>query len=195
MNSIKPSERALKIAAEINKDPAMVELVLSESQAIIATGNNVLIVEDKRGFILANAGIDRSNIEDSENHALLLPEDANASAAKLQRTLNTHFGIQLGIVITDSIGRPFRLGTTGIAIGSAGVEALQNLRGNRDMFGRELMVAEHAIADAIAATAELLMGEGDEAIPVVLLTGLDQGTSTQTADDILRPAHEDLFRK
>ena len=195
MNSIKPSERALKIAAEINKDPAMVELVLSESQAIIATGNNVLIVEDKRGFILANAGIDRSNIEDSENHALLLPEDANASAAKLQRTLNTHFGIQLGIVITDSIGRPFRLGTTGIAIGSAGVEALQNLRGNRDMFGRELMVAEHAIADAIAATAELLMGEGDEAIPVVLLTGLDQGTSTQTADDMLRPAHEDLFRK
>lgn len=195
MNSIKPSERALKIAAEINKDPAMVELVLSESQAIIATGNNVLIVEDKRGFILANAGIDRSNIEDSENQALLLPEDANASAAKLQRTLNTHFGIQLGIVITDSIGRPFRLGTTGIAIGCAGVEALQNLRGNRDMFGRELMVAEHAIADAIAATAELLMGEGDEAIPVVLLTGLDQGTSTQTADDILRPSHEDLFRK
>ena len=195
MSSIKPSERALKIAAEINKDPAMVELVLSESKAIIATGNNVLIVEDKRGFILANAGIDRSNIEDSENRALLLPEDANASAAKLQQALNTHFGVQLGIVITDSVGRPFRLGTIGIAIGSAGVEALQNLRGNRDMFDRELMVAEHAVADAIAATAELLMGEGDEALPVVLLTGLNQGTSTQTAAEILRPEHEDLFRK
>ena len=108
---------------------------------------------------------------------------------------SAHFELSLGIVITDSVGRPFRLGTVGMAIGSAGVEALQNLRGNHDMFGKELMVAEHAIADAIAATAELLMGEGDEAIPVVLLRGLNQGTSKQTAATILRPAAEDLFRK
>jgi coenzyme F420-0:L-glutamate ligase/coenzyme F420-1:gamma-L-glutamate ligase len=195
MSDIEPSEQALKIAAEIDKDPAMVELVLRESKSIIATGNNVLIVEDIRGFILANAGIDRSNIEDSETNALLLPEDSNVSAEQLRITLNAHFALNLGVVITDSVGRPFRLGTVGMAIGSAGVEALQNLRGNHDMFGKELMVAEHAIADAIAATAELLMGEGDEAIPVVLLRGLNQGTSKQTAATILRPAAEDLFRK
>ncbi len=195
MSDIEPSERARQIAADIDKDPAMVELVLRESKSVIATGNNVLIVEDNRGFILANAGIDRSNIEDSDNLALLLPEDANASAAKLQQQLSEFCGAPVGVVITDSVGRPFRLGTIGMAIGSAGVEALQNLRGNKDMFGRELMVAEHAVADAIAATAELLMGEGDEALPVVVLRGLNQGESTQTAAAILRPEHEDLFRK
>jgi len=195
MSDIEPSPRAIEIATKINKDPAMVELVLRESKAIIATGNNVLIVEDKRGFILANAGIDRSNIENSDQFALLLPEDANASAEKLRQQLNQHFNLKLGVVITDSVGRPFRLGTVGMAIGSAGVEALQNLRGNRDMYGRELMVAEHAVGDAIAATAELLMGEGAEALPVVVLRGLAQGESRQTAAAILRPEHEDLFRK
>ena len=194
MSDIKPSEKALEIAAEIDKDPAMVELVLRESNQVIATGNNVLIVEDIRGFILANAGIDRSNIEDSEAKALLLPEDANLSAERIRMALNAHFNLTLGVVVTDSVGRPFRLGTVGMAIGSAGVEALQNLRGNHDMFGKELMVAEHAIADAIAATAELLMGEGDEAIPLVLIRGLKQGNSEQTAATILRPEAEDLFR-
>jgi coenzyme F420-0:L-glutamate ligase / coenzyme F420-1:gamma-L-glutamate ligase len=195
MSDIEASPRAVEIATEINKDPAMVELVLRESKAVIATGNNVLIVEDKRGFILANAGIDRSNIENSNEFALLLPEDPNASAETLRQQLNTHFNLKLGIVITDSVGRPFRLGTVGMAIGSAGVEALHNLRGNHDMFGRELMVAEHAVGDAIAATAELLMGEGAEALPVVVLRGLAQGESKQTAAAILRPADEDLFRK
>jgi len=194
MSDIKPSEKALEIAEEIDKDPAMVELVLRESNQVIAKGNNVLIVEDIRGFILANAGIDRSNIEDSEAKALLLPEDANFSAEKIRTALNAHFNLALGVVVTDSVGRPFRLGTVGMAIGSAGVEALQNLRGNHDMFGKELMVAEHAIADAIAATAELLMGEGDEAIPLVLIRGLKQGNSEQTAATILRPEAEDLFR-
>jgi coenzyme F420-0:L-glutamate ligase/coenzyme F420-1:gamma-L-glutamate ligase len=195
MSDIEPSQRAIDIANEINKDPAMVELVLRESKTVIATGNNVLIVEDKRGFILANAGIDRSNIENSDELALLLPEDSNASADKLRQQLNQQLNLKLGVVITDSVGRPFRLGTVGMAIGSAGVEALQNLRGNRDMYGRELMVAEHAVADAVAATAELLMGEGAEALPIVVLRGLSQGHSEQTAAAILRPEHEDLFRK
>jgi len=194
LDDVEPSAEALRIAAEIDKDAAMVELVLRESVEVVATGNNVLIVEDKRGFVMANAGIDRSNIEDSDNTALLLPEDPNASAAKIHQALNQQFGIELGVVIADSVGRPFRLGTTGMAIGSAGVEALENLRGNHDMYGRELQVAEHAAADAIAATAELLMGEGAEAIPVVVIRGLDAGRSEQTAAAILRPRDEDLFR-
>jgi len=191
---VQPSAEALRIAADINKDPAMVELVLQESVEVVATGNNVLIVEDKRGFVMANAGIDRSNIEDSDNTALLLPEDPNRSAANLHDALVAHYQKPLAVVIADSVGRPFRLGTTGMAIGSAGIEALENLRGNHDMYGRELQVAEHAVADAVAATAELLMGEGDEAVPVVIIRGLNAGHSGQTAAAILRPRNEDLFR-
>jgi coenzyme F420-0:L-glutamate ligase/coenzyme F420-1:gamma-L-glutamate ligase len=154
----------------------------------------VLIVEHRLGIVLANAGIDRSNVDGDDDTVLLLPEDPDASAAALRGRLEAHFGLALGIIITDSVGRPWRVGTTGVAIGCAGVEAMNDMRGERDTFGRVLQVAEVATADCIAGAAGLIMGEGSEAIPAVICRGLGAGASDQTARNILRPDNENLFR-
>jgi coenzyme F420-0:L-glutamate ligase/coenzyme F420-1:gamma-L-glutamate ligase len=125
---------------------------------------------------------------------LLLPDDPDASAALLKQKWEEFFGVRLGVIITDSIGRPWRLGTTGIAIGCAGLTALNDMRGRVDMFGRVLQVAEVATADCIAGTAGLIMGEGAEAMPVVLVRGIDARESDQNAATILRPENENLFQ-
>jgi coenzyme F420-0:L-glutamate ligase/coenzyme F420-1:gamma-L-glutamate ligase len=193
--TVTPSAEAKDIAARANKDPRVVELILRESRAVIRVSPGVIIVEHRTGVVLANAGIDRSNIEDSDETALLLPEDPDASATRLRTALQREFGVPLGLVITDSIGRAWRLGTVGIAIGCAGVVALDDLRGQPDMFGRTLQVSEVAVADSIAATAVLVMGEAAEGTPLVLVRGAAAGADTdQTARDALRPAAEDLFR-
>lgn len=193
LKDIEPSPEALKLAYSTEKDPRLAELILRESARIVRDTPGVLIVEHHLGIVLANAGIDRSNVNNDEDTVLLLPDDPDASARQLKATLDAHFGIHLGIVITDSVGRPWRLGTTGIAIGCAGLEAMHDMRGRTDMFGRVLQVAEVATADCIAGTATLLMGEGAEAIPVVLIRGLKAGESTQSAKIIVRPADENLF--
>ena len=170
------------------------ELILRESRRVVRHRPGVLIVEHRSGIVLANAGIDRSNVAGAEDTVLLLPEDPDASAMSLKKALEDRFGVRLGVVITDSVGRPWRMGTTGIAIGCAGVAALEDLRGNPDLFGRTLEVSEVATADAVAAAAGLLMGEGLEGSPAVLVRGLAAGESSQTARDVLRPIDEDLFR-
>ncbi len=193
--TVTPSAEAEDIAARANKDPRVVELILRESRAVLRVSPGVIIVEHRCGVVLANAGIDRSNIEDSDEQALLLPADADASAARLREGLQREFGVPLGVIITDSIGRAWRLGTVGIAIGCAGVTALQDLRGQTDMFGRTLQVSEVAVADSIAAAAVLVMGEAAEGTPLVLVRGAGTGTDTsQTARNALRPANTDLFR-
>ena len=193
--TVTPSSEAEDIAARANKDPRVVELILRESRAVLRVSPGVIIVEHRCGVVLANAGIDRSNIEDSDEQALLLPADADASAARLREGLQREFGVPLGVIITDSIGRAWRLGTVGIAIGCAGVTALQDLRGQTDMFGRTLQVSEVAVADSIAAAAVLVMGEAAEGTPLVLVRGAGTGTDTsQTARNALRPANTDLFR-
>ena len=193
--SVEPSPRAHEIAAQANKDPRVVELILRESRAVIRVSPGVIITEHNTGVILANAGIDRSNLKGSDEAALLLPKDPDASAARLRNQLQHDFGVRLGVIVTDSIGRPWRLGTVGTAIGCAGVLALNDLRGQADLFGRQLQVSEVAVADSLAAAAVLMMGEAAEGTPLVLIRGGSAGDDRgQTARTALRPPGEDLFR-
>jgi coenzyme F420-0:L-glutamate ligase/coenzyme F420-1:gamma-L-glutamate ligase len=194
LDHVEPSERARAIAGQADKDPRVVELILRESRSVIRVSRGVIITEHNTGVILANAGIDRSNLEGSDDAALLLPEDPDASAARLRNRLQADFGVPLGVIVTDSIGRAWRLGTVGTAIGCAGVLALHDLRGQRDLFGRQLQVSEVAVADSLAAAAVLVMGEAAEGTPLVLIRGAGAGTSDQTARHALRPPGEDLFR-
>jgi coenzyme F420-0:L-glutamate ligase/coenzyme F420-1:gamma-L-glutamate ligase len=156
----------------------------------------LLIVEHRLGFVMANAGIDHSNIpaENGVDHVLLLPEDPDASAASLRRRIVEAFGVRIGVVISDSFGRPWRKGTVGIAIGSAGLPAVIDMRGQPDLFGRELLVTETGFADEIAAAAGLLMGQAAEALPMVLVRGLRWSAPEAPAAALVRPAEHDLFR-
>lgn len=194
LDDIEPSDAARQLTYSTERDPRLAELILRESKRVVRDTPNVLIVEHRLGIVLANAGIDRSNVSGDDDTVLTLPADPDASAARLKQTLDSHFGARFGIVIIDSVGRPWRLGTTGIAIGCAGLTALNDLRGQHDMFGRVLQVAEVATADCIAGAAGLLMGEGAEAVPVVIVRGLKADDTQQSARTLLRPAREDLFR-
>jgi coenzyme F420-0:L-glutamate ligase / coenzyme F420-1:gamma-L-glutamate ligase len=193
--SIAPSPKALELARTVQKDPRLVELVLRESRRIVRVARDVLIVEHRLGLIMANAGIDQSNVAGPDRDcALLLPEDPDASAMRLRERLGTLSGCEPGIIISDSFGRPWRLGTVGVAIGCAGVAATLDLRGQMDLFGRPLRVTVVAHADEIASAASLLMGQASEARPVILVRGLGARASHQPASALLRPPGEDLFR-
>ena len=195
--TVEPRPEAVRLAAECDKDPRLVELVLRESTEVLRTVPGVIIVEHRLGLVLANAGIDQSNLRpgDDHGHALLLPEDPDASAAALREAFAAHFGVEeIGVIINDSVGRAWRLGTVGLAIGVAGMTALWDLRGDRDLFGRELQVSETGIADQVASAAQIVQGEGDEGVPVVLVRGLARLGPAQTARDLLRPRDQDLFR-
>lgn len=200
LTTVDPSEKAINLAKEINKDPRQVELILSESNEIIAYKPGVIIVEHHSGVILANAGIDHSNVASDtdtskdKEYVSLLPKDSNKSAKRLKEDIETRCKKQIGVIITDSIGRPWRMGTTGVALGSAGIKAIRDLRGDKDMFGRELLVSETADADSLASAACLLMGEGDDATPVVLIRGVETVISDQDTRQLLRPKNEDMFR-
>jgi coenzyme F420-0:L-glutamate ligase/coenzyme F420-1:gamma-L-glutamate ligase len=158
----------------------------------VRTRPGLIIVEHRLGIILANGGIDRSNVAGDEDTALLLPQDPDASARTLRDALRKASGSAPGVLIVDSVGRPWRLGTTGVPIGAAGVTVLEDLRGQPDLFDREMQVAEIAPADSVAAAAVLLMGEGAEGTPVVLVRGLPPAPDQPTAA-VLRASHEDLF--
>ena len=196
LDDVVPSARALQIADETAKDPRLVELILSESRRVVRKAPGVLIVEHRLGFVMANAGIDQSNVgaDDEPAAALLLPLDPDGSAERLRAGLGRLCGALPGIVINDSFGRPWRQGTMGIAIGAAGIPALLDKRGKTDLFGRPLKVTVIGLADEIAAAASLLMGGADEGQPVVILRGLDLGGEALPASALVRPAEEDLFR-
>jgi coenzyme F420-0:L-glutamate ligase / coenzyme F420-1:gamma-L-glutamate ligase len=194
--TVKPSARALKLAAEIDKDPRLVEIILSESVRIVRARRGVLIVEHKLGFIMANAGVDQSNVgpADGAEHVLLLPENPDASAETLRRGLKARIKTNVAVVINDSFGRPWRQGTAGVAIGVSGLPAAVDLRGRPDLFGRKLEVSVIGFADEVAAAASLLMGQADEALPAVLIRGLRWSAPESTARSLVRPPNEDLFR-
>jgi coenzyme F420-0:L-glutamate ligase/coenzyme F420-1:gamma-L-glutamate ligase len=194
LSSVVPSPQAIELAAVTDKEPAIVQLILDESSAVLRHRPGVIIVEHRLGFVAANAGIDRSNVDPDSDLVLLLPKDPDGSAAAIRAGLQRALQVRLGVIIADSVGRAWRMGTTGMTLGSSGVEALANLRGRADMFGRILQVSEHAVADAIAAAAELIIGEADEATPVVVARGLNQGRSEQDSKVLLRPAADDMFR-
>jgi coenzyme F420-0:L-glutamate ligase/coenzyme F420-1:gamma-L-glutamate ligase len=192
---VTPSAEAVTLASEVLKDPRLVELVLRESRRVVRARPNVLIVEHRLGLIMANAGIDQSNVRaDGRELALLLPEDPDASAERLRACLAEKVGVKLGVVINDSFGRPWRRGTTGVAIGAAGLPALIDRRGEADLYGRKLQVTMIGYADEIAASASLLMGQADEGQPAVLLRGLNWSAADNPAADLIRSEAEDLFR-
>lgn len=194
LGEISPSPQARDLAERSGKDPRLVELILEESRAVLRCRPNLLIVEHRLGIVLANAGIDRSNVTGDDDTVLLLPLDPDASAKALRERLEAAFGVRLGIIITDSVGRAWRMGTVGIAVGVAGVPAWHDLRGRRDLFGRLLQVSEIAPADSLAAAAVLMMGEAAESTPVVLVRGWPDVESTQPASAAVRPTQDDLFR-
>ncbi len=193
LSSVKPSRRAEILAGETNKDPRLVELILSESDSVIRYKRDVLIVSHKLGMVHANAGIDRSNIV-GEDQALLLPVAPDASAARIRADLEEKYGVRLGIIIADSIGRAWRRGTVGTTIGAAGVEIFQDLKGQPDRYGRDLESTEVGIGDELAAAASLVIGQAAQGTPVAIIRGLDFFSDTQGAADLLRPIAEDMFR-
>jgi coenzyme F420-0:L-glutamate ligase/coenzyme F420-1:gamma-L-glutamate ligase len=196
VKTVEPTERAVALAAETDKDPRFVEIVLGESKRVVRHRPGLLIVEHRLGFVMANAGIDHSNIPagDGVERVLLLPEDPDGSAAKLRRRIADACGVPIAVVISDSFGRAWRKGTVGIALGAAGLPAVIDMRGQPDLFGRELLVTETGFADEIAAAAGLVMGQADEAIPMVLVRGLDWSAPEVPAAALVRPAEHDLFR-
>jgi coenzyme F420-0:L-glutamate ligase / coenzyme F420-1:gamma-L-glutamate ligase len=196
LSSVAPTAPALELARTVQKDPRIVELVLRESRRVVRAAKDVLIVEHRLGLVMANAGIDQSNVTDpaSGEFALLLPEDPDASAARLRDRLRTLTGCEPAVLVSDSFGRPWRLGTVGVAIGCAGFPATLDLRGQTDLFGRPLRVSVVGYADEIASAASVLMGQGSEARPVILVRGLAARAPHQAAAALIRPRQEDLFR-
>ncbi len=194
--SVEVSERAQELAGRCGKDPRLVEVILSESTEVVRCVPQVLITRHRLGFVMANAGVDQSNIAHSDSRVLLLPIDPDGSAGALRAALAKLLGVSPAVVITDTFGRPWREGVCGTAIGSAGITALLDRRGERDRFGRPLRVTEVAIVDGLAAAATLLMGEGAEGRPVVLARGLPVSLMQDAARaaDLIRPVAQDLFR-
>lgn len=193
---VTPSAEAVELARRTDKDPRLVQLVLDESTEVVRSKPGVLIVRHRLGLVGANAGIDQSNIEhgDGGEQALLLPRDPDASARRLREALQAASGARLGVVITDSSNRPWRLGTIGAAIGCAGIRVLDDRRGGHDIYGRELQVTLINRADAYATMATLVMGETTERIPVAVIQGLAPDAVDEPASRIIRPLEEDLFK-
>lgn len=196
LDEIVPTPRAVDLAEKVGKDPRMVELILRESTEVIRHRPGVLVVEHRLGFVMANAGIDQSNIPHPQNgeSALLLPEDPDASCARIKARLDAEFGVDLGIVINDSFGRPWRNGVVGVALGAAGLPSVIDMIGEADLFGRKMRVTEIAFADEIAAAASMVMGQTDAGRPAIHIRGLAWNAPSTDARALLRPRQIDMFR-
>jgi coenzyme F420-0:L-glutamate ligase / coenzyme F420-1:gamma-L-glutamate ligase len=192
LSTVTPSSDALSLATTLQNDPRMIEVILRESRRIVRKGPRALIVETHHGFVCANAGVDRSNVP-GEDIVTLLPQDPDRSARRLAAALRKRTGKGLAVIISDTFGRPWRLGLTNVAIGAAGVPALLDLRGTRDHSGKSLHATILAVADELAAAAGLTMGK-TSGVPVVIIRGYRYRPARQTAASMIRPAHEDLFR-
>jgi coenzyme F420-0:L-glutamate ligase / coenzyme F420-1:gamma-L-glutamate ligase len=198
LQNVKPSPRAYELSSITKKDARLVELVLEESREVLRAAKDVLIVEHKRGFICANAGIDHSNVQgpglDSKDWVLLLPEDSDASANKIREGLEEYSGLTLGVMIIDSHGRAWRKGTVGVSIGMSGIPGLVDLRGEEDLYGNRLRVSEVGAGDELAAAASLVMGQASERTPLVHVRGFPYPLRESCITEIFRPRDIDLFR-
>ena len=194
--TVTPSSRAVALAKVVEKDPRVIELILRESVDVLRTRRDVIVVVHRLGFVMANAGIDFSNVEGNkrEIRALLLPRDPDGECGQLRDALRQRTGADIGVIINDSHGRAWRNGTVGVAIGAAGIPALLDLRGKPDLFGRALRITQVGLADELASAASLLMGQSDEGTPVVLIRGLSRSAQNGRAADLVRPKEMDLFR-
>lgn len=196
LKDITPSRKAEEIAKSIGKNPRFVELVLAETKRILKISRDILLVEDKRGLVCINAGIDKSNIRGLDNF-VLLPENPDASAEKYHARIKELTGKNIGVVICDTYSRPFRRGQVNFAIGLAGIKPFKDYRGKKDLFGQLLKVKNIAVVDEIACAAELLMGQATEATPVVILRGLKEALALagkSSTRDLQIPSAEDLFK-
>jgi coenzyme F420-0:L-glutamate ligase / coenzyme F420-1:gamma-L-glutamate ligase len=193
LTRVTPGARAHELAAATGKDARLIEVILSESTEIIRQHKDLLIVAHRLGYVMANAGVDQSNIG-GDDRVLLLPENPDASCAALKARFDRTFGVDMAVVINDSFGRAWRNGVVGVALGAAGLPALRNLIGKPDLFGRPMRVTEVAVADELAAAASLLMGQADERTPVVHVRGLRWADAPANAAALIRPKHMDLFR-
>lgn len=196
--ALAPSPRAIELAGLTGKDPRLVEAILANSTEVVRARRGVLIVATPHGLVMANAGIDQSNLDRApapgSTRVLLLPEDPDRSAQAVKARLDARFAVDAGVIISDSVGRPWRLGTVGLAIGAAGVPALLDRRGEPDLAGRPLEITEVGFADAVAAAAVLAMGEAAEGRPAALVRGLAWHAAARPASTLVRPRAEDLFR-
>jgi coenzyme F420-0:L-glutamate ligase / coenzyme F420-1:gamma-L-glutamate ligase len=191
LSSLKPSEKAVALAAKLQKDPRLVEVILQESRRIVRS-HPVLIVETRHGFVCANAGVDQSNMP-GRDVVSLLPRDPDRSACKLAAVLRRRTGKRIAVIICDTFGRPWRLGLTNVAIGASGVPVLLDLRGTRDLHGKPLHATVIAVADELAAAAGLAMGKA-AGTPAVIIRGYHFRAKQDAARSLIRPASEDLFR-
>lgn len=193
---VTPSPRAIELAAITLKDPRFVEVVLGESSEVLRARANTLIVEHRLGFVCANAGVDRSNVEAPEGEEVLLclPADPDGTCAELRWSLGQAYGADIGVIINDSHGRAWRMGTMGVAIGAAGVPALLDLRGKPDLFDHALQITQVGLADELAAAASIVMGQADEGRPIVHVRGTPYALRDGTARELFRPKEQDFFR-
>ena len=194
LGTLEPSARARELAQETGKDPAFIEAILTESRGIVRHRAGLIIAEHRLGMVIANAGIDRSNVPGSENLVLLLPAGPDASCNEIRDSLHVRFGVAPAVLICDSAGRAWRNGVIGLAIGAAGLPALLDQRGRPDLDRRPLDVTEIGLADQLASAAQLVMGEADEGCPVALIRGLSWDAPPRPAVDLIRHRDEDLFR-
>jgi coenzyme F420-0:L-glutamate ligase / coenzyme F420-1:gamma-L-glutamate ligase len=198
LESITASSQAAELAAQTGKDPRLVELILGESRQVLRTRPGVMIVEHRLGFVCASAGIDHSNVRGPHgapgDWVLLLPADPDASAQRLRARLETASGAQVGVLIIDSHGRAWRMGTVGVAIGLAGLPGLVDMRGWTDLFNFRLQITQVGAADELAAAASLLMGQAAEGVPLVHVRGFPYPLCEGSLSELLRPREQDLFR-
>lgn len=194
LRQMNPSPKSLELAKQNDRDPRLIELILTESVNILRMARGILITETKSGLVCANAGVDQSNVEKSNDYAVALPEDPDLSACKLRQSFKRVKGVNVSVIITDTFGRPFREGQTNVAIGLAGIHPIRSYIGMPDMYGKTLRVTEIAVVDEIASAAELVMGKTYR-IPVVIVRGYKyQMFENCSSVGLLRPKERDLFR-
>jgi len=198
LTEVQPSERAVHYAALTGKDPRLLELILAESREVLRTRKNLIIVQHKLGFICANAGIDHSNVSgpwgEPEDWVLFLPENPDESAMRIREVLEVAFSVRVGVLIIDSHGRAWRLGTVGVTIGLSGMPGLVDLRGKPDLFDYHLRVTTVGAADELAAAASLMMGQAGEGTPIVHVRGFPYPLREGNLQELIRPKELDLFR-
>jgi coenzyme F420-0:L-glutamate ligase/coenzyme F420-1:gamma-L-glutamate ligase len=197
LDGVTPSVRALSLSKKCEKDPRFVEVVLRESREVLRVRPGLLVVEHRLGFVCANAGVDRSNVglrEGQGEWVLLLPADPDASCRTLRDRLKQSTGADIGVIINDSHGRAWRNGIVGVAIGVAGLPALEDLRGRMDLYDYQLQITQVAAADELASAASLLMGQADESLPVVHARGFPYALRESSLAELIRPKEMDVFR-
>jgi coenzyme F420-0:L-glutamate ligase/coenzyme F420-1:gamma-L-glutamate ligase len=193
LDEIVPSEFAKNVASRLEKDPALVEVVLRESRGIRRMGDGVLITETRHGFVCANSGVDKSNVA-GERMVVPLPVDPDASATRIREEIRKASGCDVAVIVSDTHGRPLRMGEVNVAIGVAGLKPIRDRRGEKDLFGYVLRVKQTAVADELASTAELVIGQADEGVPAAIIRGYKYLRSDDSkATDLVRPREKDLF--